>query len=355
MKLTAEHILENVSQIEIFSRFLDISVEDIEYAINHNALMPSAFRDEKVGSMGFKYRSNGKLICRDFGGDFWGDCFDVVAEKNWLNVLRPTEFMQILEIIAKEFGIGHYGLRNSTKVAVFADSQIVKKTVAIKRFTIYTRDWFNYDYEYWKQQGVTWEKLQEHGIVPVLDAYMDNTKIFMHTHKCPGYAWYCGEIEGEEIWKLYAPAQKFFRTNGASTSVSNRLHKADIGLICKSKKDLMCIESLVEEVTGDPSYLQGYDMPSESVHPTLDQITYLKRYWKKLYCYTDFDRQGVMAAQKIRKQYYILPLFMTNGRFGTHDYQAKDISEYHAKFGHDAAIELVTNLLTKIQNHDSNA
>jgi hypothetical protein len=349
MQLSTEYILENVSQVEIFSRFLDIPVEDIEYAVNHNALLPSAFREEKIGSMGFKYRRNGKLICRDFGGDFWGDCFDAVAEKKWLDVLRPTEFMQVLEAVAIEFGIGMYGLRRRVMFAPTADKLAEKKITSTKKFTIYTRDWFTYDYAYWKNQGVTPEKLEEHGIVPVLDAYIDGNKIYTHRYKCPAYAWYCGLIDETEIWKLYAPAEKFFRTNGASTYISERLHKADIGLICKSKKDLMAIESVVEEVTTDPSFLQGFDMPSESVHPTLDQITFLRKYWNVIYSNTDFDRQGVTAANKMKRQYGIQPIIMTNGRFGTTDYGAKDFSEYHAKFGHDAAVKLITDLLTKLK------
>ena len=41
----------------------------------------------------------------------------------------------------------------------------------------------------------------------------------------------------------------------------------------------------------------------------------------------DFDYTGITNANRLRREYHIEPLFITNGRFNTVNYNAKDIAE----------------------------
>lgn len=79
-KLSKDFILSKVSQINIISRYLQIPIDIIENCIVNGKLIQSVFReDDNNGSLGFTIIKNGKVKCKDFGGLFWGDCFDVVA------------------------------------------------------------------------------------------------------------------------------------------------------------------------------------------------------------------------------------------------------------------------------------
>lgn len=55
----------------------------------------------------------------------------------------------------------------------------------------------------------------------------------------------------------------------------------------------------------------------------------------------DFDLTGVKMANTLLKRYNIQPLFLTDGRFGTRDYGAKDISDYIELNGPSKALEII--------------
>ena len=76
--LTATYILEHVSQEDIFSHYFLYSVSEINKCARTNSLIKSRIRADSSPSVGFRYSRN-RLKCRDFGGYFWGDCFDAAA------------------------------------------------------------------------------------------------------------------------------------------------------------------------------------------------------------------------------------------------------------------------------------
>ena len=78
-KLTKEYVLSKVSQITIFSTYLNLSDKIIQYCIDSGELICSPIRDDVHPTCGFRYDKKGKLKFRDFAGYFWGDAFDVVA------------------------------------------------------------------------------------------------------------------------------------------------------------------------------------------------------------------------------------------------------------------------------------
>ncbi len=55
----------------------------------------------------------------------------------------------------------------------------------------------------------------------------------------------------------------------------------------------------------------------------------------------DFDLTGVKMANTLLKRYNIQPLFLTDGRFGTINYGAKDISDYIEINGTTETLKLI--------------
>ena len=105
--LNKNYILNNISQEEIFSKFMNISINDIHWCLqNTSNLIKSPLRIDNNPTMGFTYAGS-KLRCKDFNGHFWGDCFDLVAFIYNLDT-KQTDFITILEIIAKEFKLHKY-------------------------------------------------------------------------------------------------------------------------------------------------------------------------------------------------------------------------------------------------------
>ena len=66
---------------------------------------------------------------------------------------------------------------------------------------------------------------------------------------------------------------------------------------------------------------------------------------KSIFVLLDFDLTGIRMANKIRKEYPVVVLFLTNGRFGTKDYGAKDISDYIKIHGRYKAHQLILEVL----------
>ena len=60
----------------------------------------------------------------------------------------------------------------------------------------------------------------------------------------------------------------------------------------------------------------------------------------------DFDITGVRMANYLRKKYPVIVLFLTNGRYGTKDYGAKDFSDYVKKYGVEAGDELIEEVIS---------
>jgi len=131
-------------------------------------------------------------------------------------------------------------------------------------------------------------------------------------------------------------------------STCNSIH------ICSSKKDKLTILSLLEKCKSNASFLlwgitlDVRAISSENPTITKQQNDVLQRNYPNIFIYTDFDRAGRQTAYFYKKAFGYHPLYITNGRFGTIDYGAKDISEYRDKFGEDKAIELLLLTITHI-------
>jgi hypothetical protein len=74
-------------------------------------------------------------------------------------------------------------------------------------------------------------------------------------------------------------------------------------------------------------------MQSESTTPYPEIIDELRSRFDRIISLYDFDYAGVVNALKLKRLYGISPCFLTNGRFGTRDYGAKDISDYIREVG----------------------
>jgi len=129
IKLTSKYILDNINQEDIFSVYFNIPASHISAIVNTNKKISAPYRSDKDPSFGFIYRSNGKLIGRDFGGYFWGDCFDCVGFVLGLNANIKSDFGKIMEHIIKTFRLNKYQNTASTFSYIRKEIEIKEKPV----------------------------------------------------------------------------------------------------------------------------------------------------------------------------------------------------------------------------------
>ena len=65
-KLTKQLILSKVSQVTIFSTYLNLSDKLVQYCIDTGELICSPIRDDVHPTCGFRYDNKGKLIKKTF-------------------------------------------------------------------------------------------------------------------------------------------------------------------------------------------------------------------------------------------------------------------------------------------------
>ena len=88
--LTKEYILKKVSEEAIFEHY-GVPIK--------KGLFCSKLRQDRNPTVGFYRNKKGRLIIKDFGSDFSGDCFTYVM------ALFNVSYYMALQIIANDFGI----------------------------------------------------------------------------------------------------------------------------------------------------------------------------------------------------------------------------------------------------------
>jgi hypothetical protein len=176
------------------------------------------------------------------------------------------------------------------------------------------------DLTYWNQFGISKEILEQYKVTGLQTLWSDGKIIYSSTPYDRAYLY----DFGDDTYKSYHPGRNNYRffTN-ASTFVLqgyNQLpKKGNLLIITKALKDVMTLRAL------------GYDAvapQAESVLISPNQMIELKARFKKVVSLMDFDYAGITMMNKLKKKYNIPAFTLTNGRFYTVDYEAKDISDY---------------------------
>lgn len=162
-----------------------------------------------------------------------------------------------------------------------------------------TREWRDYDIEYWKSYGITLEWLKYADVYPISHKIIikDGKRMVFLADK---YAYTYVEFkEGKTTHKFYQPLNKdgFKWQNNHDRSVVSLWTKVpkegNIICICSSLKDSLCVWSN----TGMPCInIQGEGYPLSQT-----AINELKRRFKKQIISLDGDKTGIEDAEKLSK------------------------------------------------------
>jgi hypothetical protein len=385
-KITKDFILNHVTQEEIFSHYCNIPILVIEECINFNRLTSSPFRYDSHASVGFRYGTTGKLKMKDFGGSFWGDCFDAVAKvlnttyKLKLNVVHKEDFLIILHHIAVEFnltnGISEDRLNINQSLYKIKSQQTIIE-IELREYGSKA------DYNYWIRRYhniLSYEYLYSENIYPV-ERYWINPEEspdakYYFTNKDPCYAYYDGRLNNIPLFRLYFPARSKdyntnmpkFISNSQSLQCLNTF-KPDASydkiVITKSRKDAIIIKRLLKEIDSDILFFKGLSniaviaYPQENYKLSYDAFQWLIGKLKSkdvsdILVFLDFDKTGIKTALYTYYEYGIPYVFLTNGIFGLPNYGSKDISDYLEKNGVQETVKLIKSYIDYVTNTDYN-
>lgn len=343
--LTKAYILKHISQEQIMEFYLGIPVVE-----NKLFIAPPIIRaNDNTPTCSFYYNEHGRLRFRDFGGDFWGDSFDVVARHLGINSKGKKEFQLIIHTIAKDFRIHKYELNKEVvsydKVTenFFNKKKVKEKTI----FRIVPRQWNYHDDGYWQKFNID-RALLYHGLVyPAREVYTIKkgyeTLIYKYSTSDPAYCYFGGrDVNGIEDWKVYYPYRKKgevrFHTNSSFLQGKHLIKGGEFAVITKAYKDTLSFRSFG---------IQAVAPPAESVLLSKFEHEFMAKKFKFLVGCMDYDRTGLRMMRLLKKTYDINSIMFTNGTKGTIDYKVKDFAEYVAKYGVEDTKQLLQNTYNK--------
>ena len=310
--ISKEEILEKVSQEQIMRYYLNVPIE---------TTLKSPLRKENRNSASFFIGNGGDLLFSDLSIGFTGNCFHVVMR------LYNLSFKEALKKIYKDMILENRAISPITTISL----NKLQTNISIKK-----KEWSKEDKLYWTSYNLNSSILAKFFVCSCEFAFIDNKIIYSYKKDDPCYSYYFGNNK----FKLYFPNRQEFRfitnTNKDIIQGFHLLPKTgDTLIITKSYKDVMVLYSL------------GYNSISpQSENTKIDNkvIDDLNNRFKNIYSLYDFDYAGIKGANQLRK-HNIKPLFLTNGRFKTINYKAKDISDYIKENNKEQTLKLLKWLI----------
>ena len=247
-KLTKQTILEKISQVTIFSTYLNLSDTIVQHCIDTGELICSPIREDIHPTCGFKYDNKGRLKFKDFSGYFWGDCFDIVAlvmnsiYNKQYNVKDKNDFIKILRHITFTFKDIFYGQEKDINLINSINYAVNNIKTQKPKIELVVRDWNNDDKTYWDNIGVPLNFLNINFIYPVEQYYINRNvnpepKYYYNTND-PCYGYLLGQDRnGIYNIKLYFPK----RDKGHTKFITNCNHLEGIYNLDKNNYDIIVI------------------------------------------------------------------------------------------------------------------
>ena len=324
VELNATEILERITSLDIFVYYLGKGV------MSGGAFHSPLRKDSKPSFTIFKHR-DGTYLYKDFSTGDVGDCFTLLSKMYGLN------HGGVCKLIDNDFRLGLSTSKFTAPTKQFVgehNENLEKDMPSSTTIQIKSRPWNSKeDKSFWGKYGITCEILKAYNVKAALAVFVNGDLAVESNKYNPIYSYDFGDGR----MKIYQPYSKTYKwlSNTSSTDLqglSQIPEKGDTLVITKSLKDVMCLAAF-----GIPAVAPS----SESCIIPDDVVSMLYSRYARIIILYDFDRTGVSFANKHRKLYGFEYLFITNGRFGTFDYEVKDFSDFIAKFGTKKASELI--------------
>jgi hypothetical protein len=325
LPLSKEFVLERLTEEEIFEQYLGVEVQTQRKFRN-------PLRQDKHPTCTFSYRG-GRLRFRDWAWNRPMDCFDLVA------YIYNTNYEGALEQIAADFNLADKKPRKKAINQMALREEHNKKASQSGPYTeilVHISDWKEQERSYLRAHGISGEQVQKFNCLPIDKVWVNGKDIWYYSEEDPAIGYYFGTAEnGLQRWKIYfykRDERRFLCNTSLVQGWPQLPDSGDLCVITKSLKDVMALHSFG---------ITAVAPQAESVAPPDDKMKELKDRFTHVVSLYDFDYAGVCTANQMRKEHNIPALFLTDGRFDTLDFGAKDFSDYVRDFGRQATWGLI--------------
>lgn len=315
--ITKQFLLDKASQETYLEYYLGIPVKKGSFK--------SPLRADNTPTCSFYRKTSGDIVFKDFSGAFCGNFINVVMTK------YGVSYHKALKIIANDFGYVTYPKlqKNPKPVEIstseFKESGKANIQVEIQQFTPEQLDW-------WLQYGITEKILKKFRVFSCKSVFLNGDYYTGCTKSNPIYGYYRGKNkDNTELWRIYFPLRSTFRflSNWSSILLQGSMQLPETGdvlVITKSMKDVMTLYSLG---------ITAIAPNSENLFLTENQLKKIKKRFRRVILFYDNDLPGIRNMQKFRKEFGIECVWIPRS------YGAKDISDFHKKYGREKTLELI--------------
>lgn len=316
-----EEILSKVSELDILNHYFGVS--------NVPCIISSPLRPDNHPSFGFYSIDGQKIHWTDFATKDKGGTFDLLG-KYWGESYNDV-LAHVWEDLSKITKTNGYSALGKPKIVT------TKEYSSNLDLQCKTREWREYDLEYWASFGITLEWLKYADIYPISYKIIikGETRMVFPADK---YAYaYVEYKEGKVTLKIYQPFnQKGYKwSNRHDRSVISLWTKVpefgDRICICSSMKDALCLWAN----TGIPAIAiqgEGYGISDTAVNE-------LKRRYKEVFILLDNDKAGLIDGKKLAEQTGFINLILPKTS------QGKDVSDMYYYYGKEYLCNTVMKLL----------
>ena len=324
-KITKELILSRFSEEQLMEYYLRIPIK--------KGLFRSPLRKDKRPTCSL-YRNNlGTLIFKDFATGQYLDIFSVVQE------MFRCNYPEALRIIANDMGIvkdktlhKNPGKINSNPTKI-KDKETSKIQVEIQEFTPLELKW-------WAKFGITKDILHHFNVYSCKYVFLNGDLLAQSQQHCPIFGYYGKKYQGIELWRCYFPKRTSFRfiTNWPSKKIQgyDQLPKSGkLLVITKSMKDCLSMYSCG---------ITAIAPCSENLFVSDNVLVDLKKRFRYIVVFYDNDLPGISNMKKIQKNHPELNFF-----FIPRHYEAKDFSDFYAKYGRKVTLETIKDYINKLK------
>lgn len=317
-KLSKDVILSYLTEEQIFSYYIGIDV-------SNKKLFCSRLRSDKNPTCSLYRNQSNTLIYKDFATNQTLNCFGYVMEMFKCNY--PTA----LQIIANDFNI----VKN--KSLVKNKGKIISKDVKVteKEFSkiqVEIQDFTELELKWWSKYGITLDILKKFNVYSCKHVFLNGQLVAKSQQHCPIFGYYGYKYQGNELWRIYFPKRTSFRfiTNWPSKKIQGYDQlpkKGKLLVITKSMKDCLSMYSCG---------ITAIAPCSENLFISDTILEDSKKRFKYIVVFYDNDIPGISNMRKIREKHPELNFF-----FILRKYEAKDFSDFYAKYGRKKTLETI--------------
>lgn len=318
LKVTKELILSKIPEEQLMEHYLGVPVK--------KGLFKSPLRRDNNPTCAFYRNKSGRIILKDFRGDFSGDFLAVVMYK------FNCSFYSALQIVANDFNlITRPDLKKNKQKMEYSGNKFSESKSAIIQVEI--RDFNEKELAWWNSYGIKLSTLQKFKVFPCKHVFLNGNLFYSESEHQFTFGYYGGIKDDIEQWRIYFPGKKRYKfiSNWKSTRIQGSLQlpkeNGDVLVITKSMKDCMCLYEYG---------ITAIAPVSENVFITDKQYQKLKQRYKTIVCFFDNDAAGISNMRKIKKQYPdVIPIWIPR------KCDTKDFSDFRKKYGHKHTLSLI--------------